>query len=72
MFLDATGALAFALSSPQRGDLIVSTAVPLLAQKWYLVSASYDAETGDVAVVQRPLKHYPVVNDAAGRIRHDR
>ena len=65
LFLDASGALAFALSAKTQEDIIASTATPLIAQRWYLVSASYNADTGAMSVVQRPLKRHPVVNDEA-------
>ena len=65
VFLDATGALAFEVASTKQGGAVVSTATPLIAQRWYLINASYDAATGALSVAQRPLKHHPVVNDEA-------
>jgi N,N-dimethylformamidase len=54
LILDATGAVALRL-----GDGIsetFSTAAPLDTRTWYLVSASYDAQTKGVRVTQQPLR----------------
>ena len=52
IYLDADGALAFSVTTEEK-SAVVSTEIPLHAERWYLVSASYDAEEGTLAVVQR-------------------
>jgi N,N-dimethylformamidase len=64
LYLDEGGAVAFALSALGGKSCVVSTERPLIAARWYLVGASYDAETGGICVAQHPLKGYPLVNDA--------
>jgi N,N-dimethylformamidase len=57
MILDDTGALAL-LIGDGTAQQIVSTRVPLLARHWYLVAASFDTNTGEAWVGQRPLVQY--------------
>ena len=64
LYLDENGAIAFAMSALGGNSCVVSTEKPLIATRWYLVSASYDAETGSICVAQHPLKGHPLVNDA--------
>ena len=56
--IDDEGALALYLGDG-RQLFILGTGVPLLAREWYLVGASYDPESGQVWVGQRPLVQYP-------------
>jgi N,N-dimethylformamidase len=63
LFLDESGAVAFELSPLGEKSLVVSTEKPLIADRWYLISGSYDAGTGRVSVCQYPLLTYPLVND---------
>ena len=57
MVLDDTGALAL-LIGDGTAQQIISTHVPLLARHWYLVAVSFDANTGEAWVGQRPLVQY--------------
>ncbi|MGW3469480.1 N,N-dimethylformamidase beta subunit family domain-containing protein [Saccharopolyspora sp. NPDC000995] len=50
--IDEAGALAFTVGSTDGAPIIVSTGVPLLARQWYLVGASYDAETRELSLHQ--------------------
>ncbi|MEM7168630.1 MAG: N,N-dimethylformamidase beta subunit family domain-containing protein [Pseudomonadota bacterium] len=59
LFLDNAGALSFALSGPGQEPIIVSTDQPILAERWYLVGASYDAGSGLITVRQMPLRSSP-------------
>ncbi|MEQ8493847.1 MAG: LamG-like jellyroll fold domain-containing protein [Gammaproteobacteria bacterium] len=52
--LDAQGAPALVLGDGER-RVVVSTGVALRERAWTLLSASYDAGTGRVVVIQRPL-----------------
>ncbi len=64
LLLDEDGALAFEFSAPGEASVRVSTGKALLAETWYLISGSYDAKTGLASVGQRPLRSYPLVDDA--------
>ena len=64
LYLDENGSPAFALSAPHRDRTAVSTGKPLLAEKWYLLTGTYDAESGTVSVHQKPLQSYPRATDA--------
>lgn len=63
LFVDEGGALAFELRSSGGGGTIVSTGKQLIVERWYLVAAGYDADTGELTVGQRPFTPYPKVND---------
>jgi len=63
LFLDAVGALAFELSSQNRKSATVSTQMPLIAERWYVISGGYDTETDILSVSQRPLRTHPNVDD---------
>lgn len=52
IYLDADGALAFSVTTKEN-SAVVSTEFPLHSERWYLVSATYDAEEGTLTVVQR-------------------
>jgi N,N-dimethylformamidase len=54
LILDATGAVALRLGDGSSETF--STAAPLDTRTWYLVSASYDAQTKGVRVTQQPLR----------------
>ncbi len=57
VILDGDGALALMVGNGE--DLVtVSTGVPMLPWKWAFVSASYDAETGEVELWQEPDERY--------------
>ncbi|MDH3379616.1 MAG: LamG domain-containing protein [Gammaproteobacteria bacterium] len=64
LFLDAEGTLTFELRSIDGDGAIVSTGKQLIAERWYVVTASYDAGTGELTVGQRPLNSHPNVADA--------
>src|SRR5262249_10620283 len=55
LMIDEKGALALRLGDGDQSQLF-STGAPLDARAWYRVSASYDAETRAVHVVQQPLR----------------
>jgi N,N-dimethylformamidase len=61
--VDAEGTLVFELRSTDGTGAIVSTGKQLIAERWYLVAAGYDAGTGVLTVGQRPLSPYPKVDD---------
>ena len=64
LFLDADGALAFELRTLDGAGAIISTRKKLIAQRWYVAAAGYDADTGELTVGQRPLSVHPKVDDA--------
>lgn len=57
LMLDDQGALALLIGDGHRRQLI-STRVPLLARHWYVTTASFDAVSREVRLVQRPLVQY--------------
>ncbi|MEE8301269.1 MAG: hypothetical protein V3S24_02425, partial [Candidatus Tectomicrobia bacterium] len=57
LVLDDAGALALMVGDGSNRQLI-STDVPLLERHWYLVGASFDANSGDAWIGQRPLVQY--------------
>ena len=70
--LDRAGAPAFYMREADSPDVqIVTTAAPLVAQRWYLLGASLDVTTGAVEVFQRPLRPHPLAEpdaDGAGTL----
>ena len=64
LYLDADGAMAFSISANGDSKEVVSTAQPLISERWYLVSGSYDADNGNLTIVQQPLKRYPIAGSA--------
>ncbi len=69
-YLDPTFSLAFELCAAKDDSEVVTTEVPLLTERWYLASASYDALNGSLTVAQQPLKLYSKVNDVVACSRH--
>ncbi len=55
LMIDEGGALALSLGDGEKSEMF-STGAPLDARAWYLVSASYDAQTQAVRVSQQPLR----------------
>ncbi|MFO1037096.1 MAG: DUF6605 domain-containing protein [Geminicoccaceae bacterium] len=62
--IDAHGCLAFR-SGSGRAAVQVGTTRPMLARRWYLVAATFDAEDGEVTLVQRPLVPCAGIEDVA-------
>lgn len=56
--LDGQGRLSLYL-----GEAAISTDRALLERHWYLVAVSFDAETGEAWVAQRPLLRYAAAGD---------
>jgi len=54
LMLDASGAAALRVGDGDGKVAQVTTGVPLARRRWYLVSASHDAETGRIVVRQTP------------------
>lgn len=63
LYLDESGSLAFELYSSDQDRIGVSTGKPLLSEKWYLVTGSYNAASGRISVCQYPLQSYPQTSD---------
>lgn len=63
--IDSKGALSLVLAESHGVERVVSTEIPLLTREWYLVSASFDFETGDVCLSQKALRRYPKINETA-------
>ena len=62
LYLDSQGAVAVQISASRCESRELSAKVALHAQRWYLASASYDAESGILSVAQQPLRHYAKSN----------
>jgi N,N-dimethylformamidase len=55
LLIDDTGALALRVGDGGGNTTEVSTGEPLAMRRWYLVSGSYDALTGEINVCQEPI-----------------
>jgi N,N-dimethylformamidase len=55
LMIDDTGALAIRVGDGSGNSVEISTGEPLATRRWYLVSGSYDALTGELKVCQEPL-----------------
>ena len=64
LYLDSEGAVAFEITKKKGKSEGISTGKPLISERWYLISGSYDVENGTLTVVQKLLKPYPKVNVA--------
>jgi len=64
LFVDAAGCAAFTLGDAAGNTATLSTGARFLPRQWYLVAASYDADTHVARVVQRPLKSFPGIADS--------
>ncbi len=58
------GELALRLGDGRQSQLI-RTGKAMGARRWYLLAASIDPAAGLVSLVQRPLQHYPHIDDSA-------
>ncbi|NNG05476.1 MAG: LamG domain-containing protein, partial [Inquilinus sp.] len=63
--LDEAGALSLTLVDDDGGTVALSSGKPMLARHWYLAAAAFDAESGRVTLVQRPLKRFALTDDEA-------
>lgn len=64
LYLNSEGAVAFEITVNGVQQAQVSTGLPLATERWCLVSASYDADSFELSVLQHPLKPYPNGADA--------
>ncbi len=64
LYLDLEGAAALEVTAGGEKGGVVATGAPLIAERWYLISGSYDAASGVLTVAQKPLRSYPWVDDA--------
>ena len=64
LYLDPEGACALEVTASGGKGGVVSTGIPLFAERWYLVSGSYDAAGGALTIVQKPLQPCPWVMDS--------
>ncbi|MGR8949210.1 MAG: N,N-dimethylformamidase beta subunit family domain-containing protein [Gammaproteobacteria bacterium] len=67
--LDERGAATLVLGDGKR-RVAVTSGVPLRERAWTFVTVSYDAETGRVVVLQRPLEKDPHRDRAVHRVEH--
>ena len=62
LYLDSEGTVAFEITKKKGESEGISTGKPLISERWYLISGSYDVENSTLTVVQKLLKPYPKVN----------
>ncbi|MCE2520909.1 MAG: N,N-dimethylformamidase [Alphaproteobacteria bacterium] len=65
LVIDNDATLALMLGDGEDNVEIVSSGQPLHEREWYLVGASFDAETGEVCIHQVPLVENPLANSVA-------
>ncbi len=70
-YLDMDGAVSIEIKSAGQWTRKVSTGLPLVPQRWYLASGSYDVQNGLLAVVQQPLEPCPGMNQSCKMSRID-
>jgi N,N-dimethylformamidase len=63
--IDGNGAACLVLGKGHGAMVEVSAGKPLVAREWYLVAASYDADSGTATIVQEPQVDYAVTDSAA-------
>lgn len=63
--VDAHGCLAARVGDGQGASVQIGSGKPLQPRQWYLAAAGYDAATGTLTLVQRPLKAFAGIDDAA-------
>ena len=64
LYLDSEGAAAFKITQKEGKSQGISSGIPLISERWHLISGNYDVENGTLTVVQKLLKPYPKVNVA--------
>ena len=65
MGLDAQGCLSLMLEDGKGGSQALASGKPMLNRHWYLVAATFDAASGGVTLLQRPLTRYALTDDHA-------
>ena len=63
--LDGDGCLALHIADGQGGSERLASGRPMLNRQWYLVAAAFDADSGEAALLQRPLVRYALTDDRA-------
>ena len=66
LFLNEQGAPELELGAADQAAVSVSSDTPLLERRWYVLCASYDADTGKLAVSQCPLDFSAPEHDGSG------
>jgi N,N-dimethylformamidase len=64
LYIDEAGALAVCVGAGSGTFECLSTGTPLVGRQWYAAAASFDADSGELRVFQRPLNVGPGVGDA--------
>jgi N,N-dimethylformamidase len=74
LLIDDSGALAMRVGDGAGNMAEISTGEPLATRRWYLVSGSHDARTGELSVCQEPVnvdhENHPVAS-ATGQVELD-
>ena len=65
MVLDDRGCLALILEDGEGGTETVGSGKSMLNRNWYLVAAAFDAASGTVTLLQRPVVRYALTDDHA-------
>ena len=64
LYIDEAGALAVRVGAGSGTVESLSTGTPLVGRQWYAAAASFDAESGELRISQRPLHAGPGVGEA--------
>jgi N,N-dimethylformamidase len=71
LFLDQSGALAFQAGNGKGQMVQATTGTPLKPRRWYRISASFDALSGTMQVIQKPFQLSPGQRVTEQDIRFD-
>jgi len=61
--IDTTGALCFRIGDGKGNTHEVTTGKSLVAREWYMACATFNAETGEMTVLQEPKTSFALVGD---------
>jgi len=67
--LDDDGALSLRIGDGRGAVEEIASGVPLLPRRWYLVAGGYDAETGELSLLQMPVADASFHAEPAVRLR---
>jgi N,N-dimethylformamidase len=65
LFIEDSGETMLAIGDGRGGLQLLRSGKKLLDRRWYLVAGTFDAATGEAALVQEPLHRYATIDDGA-------
>ena len=72
LWIDSCGCLTWQLGGPGTLPKELRLRDPLLPRRWYLISAAYDAQTGEARLIQRPQRPWPAHGTRATSARWEK